>query len=51
MGPATGLPIVPDFDIVIRAGRLVAFTHGRSPFLLPNFDINSLPTLGKSEAR
>jgi hypothetical protein len=41
MGPATGLPIVPVFDIVIRGGRVVAFTHGRSAFMLSNFDINN----------
>jgi len=41
MGPATGLPIVPVFDIVIRGGRVVAFTHGRSAFVLSNFDINN----------
>jgi dockerin type I repeat protein len=41
MGSATGLPIVPVFDIIIRGGRVFAFTHGRSAFVLSNFDINN----------
>ncbi|HLJ17143.1 MAG TPA: hypothetical protein VKV15_21800 [Bryobacteraceae bacterium] len=33
MGPATGMPNVPVYDLKIGNGSLVAFTHGRGAFL------------------
>ena len=40
-GPGVGMPNVPVFDLVARAGKLVAFTHGRGAFVLSNFDLNN----------
>ena len=40
-GPGVGMPNVPVFDLVARAGKLYAFTHGRGAFVLSNFDLNN----------
>jgi hypothetical protein len=41
MGPGIGMPNVPVFDLVTANGRVFAFTHGRSAFVLSNFDLNN----------
>lgn len=45
MGPRIGMPNVPVFDLVIRPGRVFAFTHGRGAFTLSNFDVNADTTV------
>ena len=35
------MPNVPVFELVARAGKLFAFTHGRGAFVLSNFDLNN----------
>jgi hypothetical protein len=41
MGPAIGMPNVAVFELQMPvANRLVAFTHGRSAFILTTFDLN-----------
>ena len=40
-GPGVGMPNVPVFDLIARAGKLFAFTHGRGAFVLSNFDLNN----------
>ena len=41
MGPAMGMPNTAVYDIIARAGRVIAFTHGRGAFMLVNFDLNN----------
>jgi hypothetical protein len=41
MGPGIGMPNVPVFDLVTRGSQVYAFTHGRSAFVLSNFDLNN----------
>jgi photosystem II stability/assembly factor-like uncharacterized protein len=41
MGPATGMPNVPVFDLQQGNGFIVAFTHGRGAFLFTSYDLNS----------
>ena len=41
MGPTMGMPNTAVYDIVARAGRVFAFTHGRGAFMLVNFDLNN----------
>ena len=39
-GPGVGMPNVPVFDVIARAGKVYAFSHGRGAFVLSNFDLN-----------
>ena len=41
MGAGIGMPNVPVFDMKINAGKVYAFTHGRSAYVLSNFDLNN----------